>query len=217
MTDRQTDRHYDRQTDTMTDRQRDRETDRYYNRQTERRTDGRRSSNRTTTLHSPLSLSCHSPPSLHYPRPTSSALHLIIFVTPPGLPSPVITALSCLPSLTHHSPLSPYHHCPPQFLHTSSYSLLIFTPLINLLFSLYPTYPLPHFPSNPHSPSNPFTPGLAGYDPYFTTTAGFVSGIAFIVLTKTVLDQFGHLKIGNYTFLLSDYLLFFFCSRKHLI
>ena len=154
-----------------------------------------------------LSLSCHSPPSLHHPRPISSALHLIIFITPPALPSPVITVLLSLPSLTHHSPLSPHHYCPPQFLHSSSSSfLLIFIPLINLLFSLYPTHPLPH------SPFTPFTPGLAGYDPYFTTTAGFVSGIAFIVLTKTVLDQFGHLKIGNYTFLLPDYLLFFLCS-----
>ena len=39
--------------------------------------------------------------------------------------------------------------------------------------------------------------GLAGYDPVLTTAVGFLSGIGFIVVTKKVLDQFGHLKIGK--------------------
>jgi hypothetical protein len=39
--------------------------------------------------------------------------------------------------------------------------------------------------------------GLAGFNPYVTTALGFVSGIAFIVLTKKALDQMGELKIGN--------------------
>ena len=39
--------------------------------------------------------------------------------------------------------------------------------------------------------------GLAGYDPVLTTAVGFLSGIGFIVITKKVLDQFGHLKIGK--------------------
>ena len=56
--------------------------------------------------------------------------------------------------------------------------------------------------AHPTSSSNLFPlpcsrTGLANYNPYVTTTIGFLSGIGFIVLTKKILDQFGDLKIGS--------------------
>jgi hypothetical protein len=49
--------------------------------------------------------------------------------------------------------------------------------------------------------------GLAGFNPYVTTALGFVSGIAFIVLTKKALDQMGDLKIGIY--------MYYFCIKEN--